>query len=373
MVNVLITLRIILAATLVAFVESSLAELPKSAQIDRYKNIVVDAMKRKDCATIVQNINRLEKLTESLPQSMIYAKAECLLQVGDAKGAMVALEEYISAVGQDGEYYERALKTYTRAENLHDMQRSKTNLSTGSDGNEGKEIRRVDDVLAEIDTEMVEVSAGCFQMGSPPTDLEQNIDETQHKVCLTKAFLIGKYELSQAQWESVMRRNPSAMVNCGPNCPVEQVSWRDVQRFIEKLNDATGLDYRLPTEAEWEYACRGGGKIQKYCGGNYLAELGWYDSNSGRRTHVRGQKQANALGIYDMSGNVSEHVSDRYAEDYYKNSVVDNPQGPEQGFARVSRGGSWRNEAILSRSASRRRVKPGRRGNFLGFRLARTR
>lgn len=357
---------------MLVFAESSLAELPKAAQIDRYKNIVVDAMKRKDCATIVQNIDRLEKLTDQLPQSMVYANAECLLQVGDYSGAMVALEEYIATVGKDGEYYERALKSYTRAENMNNMQRGKPSISTGPGGNEGKEIRRVDDVLAEIDLDMVEVPAGCFEMGSPPSDFEQNIDETQHKVCLTKAFLIGKYELSQAQWETIMRRNPSAMGKCGPNCPVEQVSWRDVQRFIEKLNDVTGLEYRLPTEAEWEYACRGGGKAQKYCGGNYLAELGWYDSNSGRRTHVRGQKQANALGIYDMSGNVSEHVSDRYMEDYYKNSVVDNPPGPEQGFARVTRGGSWSSEATLSRSASRRRVKPGRRGNFLGFRLART-
>ena len=363
-------LRVFWVVALLIFAQYCLADLPRAAQIDRYKNMVTNAIKRKDCVSILDNIRKLEQLTQDLPESMVFAEAECFLQAGNGESAMKVLEVYIATLGKDGEYYQRALDAYTKAENLTAMRRNK---SGPSGGNEGKEVRRVEDVLDEISAEMVEVPAGCFQMGASPSDIEKNIDEAQHKVCLTQTFLIGKYEISQSQWEAVMRQNPSSMSKCGPNCPVERVNWRDVNRFIEKLNDATGLKYRLPTEAEWEYTCRGGGKAEKYCGGDYIAELAWYDSNSKRRTHTRGQKQANALGVFDMSGNVSEHVADRYDENYYLHSVENDPQGPEQGFARVIRGGSWRDSAKFSRAANRRRAKPGRRGDFLGFRLARNR
>lgn len=371
MVKELDFLRIFWVVALLIFAQDCLAELPRAAQIDRYKNIVTNAIKRKDCVGILDNIQKLERLTQELPEAMVFAEAECLLQAGNGASAMKVLEGYIATVGKDGEYYQRALNAYTKAENMAAMRRSQASPG-GLGGNEGKEIRRVEDVLNEISAEMVEVPAGCFQMGAPPSDLEKNIDEAQHKVCLTQSFLIGKYEVSQSQWEAVMRQNPSSMSKCGPDCPVERVSWRDVNRFIEELNDVTGLKYRLPTEAEWEYACRGSGKAQKYCGGDYVADLAWYDSNSKRRTHTRGQKQANALGIFDMSGNVSEHVADRYDENYYLRSQENDPQGPEQGFARVIRGGSWRDPAKFSRATNRRRAKPGRRGNFLGFRLARS-
>lgn len=213
---------------------------------------------------------------------------------------------------------------------------------------------------------------GCFQMGSNNGD---NDEKPIHRVCLN-AYEIGKYEITQAQWQQVMGNNPSTFK--GSNKPVEQVSWDDVQSFIRTLNQQTGQNYRLPTEAEWEYACRSGGREQKYCGGNNLSNVAWYlGYKSGLTTHNVGQKQANGLGLYDMSGNVWEWVQDWYGRDYYSNSPTNNPRGPSRGSKRVYRGGSWGSNGYVLRSAYRIDFSPGRlrrgfRNRFLGFRLART-
>ena len=214
---------------------------------------------------------------------------------------------------------------------------------------------------------MVNIPAGCFQMGSNKGNSDEN---PVHPVCLD-AYDIGKYEVTQAQWQRVMGNNPSIFK--GRNKPVEKVSWDDVQSFIRKLNLQTGQDYRLPTEAEWEYACRSGGKEQKYCGGNNADSVAWYVDNSRSTTHNVGQKQANDLGLYDMSGNVWEWVQDRYDGDYYKDSPVDNPKGATSGSDRVRRGGSWYGFALYLRSAVRYNDSPGYRLGSLGFRLARSR
>ena len=214
---------------------------------------------------------------------------------------------------------------------------------------------------------MVSVPAGCFQMGSNKGDSDE---KPIHRVCLS-AYDIGKYEVTQAQWQKIMGNNPSYFK--GRNKPVEKVSWDDVQGFIRKLNQQTGKNFRLPTEAEWEYACRSGGRDQKYCGGNNLNSVGWYSDNSGRKTHDVGQKQANGLGLYDMSGNVWEWVEDWYGDDYYSNGPSNNPHGASGGSFRVFRGGSWYNFASFLRSANRFRSSPDNRFYYLGFRLARTR
>ncbi len=217
---------------------------------------------------------------------------------------------------------------------------------------------------------MVSVPAGCFQMGSNEGGEYTDDEKPVHRVCLS-AYKIGKYEVTQSQWKKVMGNNPSHFK--GNNKPVEKVSWDDVQKFIRKLNQQTGQHYRLPSEAEWEYACRSGGRDQKYCGGNNAGSVAWYDDNSGNETHDVGQKQANGLGLYDMSGNVWEWVQDRYDSGYYKNSPTTNPKGASGGAVRVFRGGSWHSDASNLRSAFRDYNSPDRRGNILGFRLARTR
>jgi len=214
---------------------------------------------------------------------------------------------------------------------------------------------------------MESVSAGCFQMGSHDGSSDEKPDT---QVCLS-AYEIGKYEVTQAQWQKIMGNNPSAFK--GSNKPVEKVSWDDVQSFIRKLNQQTGQSYRLPTEAEWEYACRSRGRDQEYCGGNSADNVGWHDGNSEHTTHNVGQKEANNLGLYDMSGNVWEWVQDWYDENYYSKSPKNNPKGPSGGSARVLRGGSWGFGANGLRSSGRGYFSPDYRYYDLGFRLAITR
>ena len=213
--------------------------------------------------------------------------------------------------------------------------------------------------------EMVEVSGGCFQMGSNKYD-----NEKPHKVCVDD-FEIGQYEVTQKIWQAVMGNNPSKFKK-GGNHPVEKVSWDDIQQFIKKLNQSSGHHYRLPTEAEWEYACRSGGKDEKYCGGNQLSRYGWHGENWQDGHHPVGGKSPNGLGLYDMSGNVWEWVQDWYGSDYYSNSPRNDPPGPSSGSGRVRRGGSWLSDARHCRSANRYNYSPDRRYNDIGFRLART-
>jgi formylglycine-generating enzyme required for sulfatase activity len=222
---------------------------------------------------------------------------------------------------------------------------------------------------AAPDIEMVYVKGGCYQMGSTFGD-GRNDEMPAHEVCVS-SFSIGKYLVTQAQWVEVMGTNPSTFT--GDRRPVDSVSWDDAQEFIAKLNQMTGRSFRLPTEAEWEYAARSGGKREKWAGTSNKAELGayaWYIDNSSEKTHEVGQKQPNGLGLYDMSGNVWEWVQDRYGKVYYEESPRDNPQGPMTGSARVLRGGSWSVTAGFVRAADRNYGAPLTPFHGIGFRLA---
>jgi formylglycine-generating enzyme required for sulfatase activity len=182
-------------------------------------------------------------------------------------------------------------------------------------------------------------------------------------------FNIGKYEVAQSQWQTVMGSNPSYFSGCS-ECPVEQVSWNDIQEFIKKLEKLTGKRFRLPTEAEWEFAARGGNRSRGYVysGGNNPWTVGWNKDNSNDNTHPVGQKAANELGLYDMSGNVYEWCSDWYGENYYKASPSNNPKGPSSGAKHVLRGGGWYVKAAYSR-VSHRNSGYGI-NSVVGFRLA---
>jgi len=216
--------------------------------------------------------------------------------------------------------------------------------------------------------DLIKVPSGCFQMGSDNGDSDE---KPIHKVCITNTFYLGKYEVTQGQWEKIMGNNPSRLKK-GNNHPVEEVSWNIIQKFIKKLNEKTGKEYRLPTEAEWEYACRSGGKDQKYCGGNNLSDYAWYEEawKDGHRSV--GGKLPNGLGLYDMSGNVWEWVQDGYKENYYNNSPTNNPTGVPNTIYRGIRGSSWGNQEKYLRSANRGRDEPNHRGKDVGFRLALT-
>ncbi|MDR1847375.1 MAG: formylglycine-generating enzyme family protein [Bacteroidales bacterium] len=212
--------------------------------------------------------------------------------------------------------------------------------------------------------EMVFVKGGTFSMGSNDGDSDE---KPVHSVTVS-GFYIGKYEVTQAQWKAVMGNNPSNFK--GDNLPVENVSWNDVQEFIRKLNAKTGKNYRLPTEAEWEFAARGGNSSNgyTYSGSNSIGSVAWYDGNSGNKTHSVGTKQANELGIYDMSGNAWEWCSDWYGG--YSSGSQTNPRGANSGSYRVLRGGSWYYDSSFCRVAIRDYNTPDIRNYIIGFRLA---
>ncbi len=219
--------------------------------------------------------------------------------------------------------------------------------------------------------EMILVQGGAFDMGANEGDPDAwDREKPRHKV-EQDTFYIGKYPVTQALWTAVMGDNPSRFK--GPDRPVERVSWHDTQAFIQKLNALKGWGYRLPTEAEWEYAARGGRGRHQYAGSDKLKEVGWYDAISHGETKAVGQKDANELGLYDMSGNVYEWCEDWLGEKYYaechKKGTVKNPKGPGSGEYRVLRGGSWLNSPRLCRVSSRYSYDPGVLDGTVGFRL----
>ncbi len=223
--------------------------------------------------------------------------------------------------------------------------------------------------IGNVRFEMVRVEGGTFTMGATA---EQGSDASEdekpaHQVTLS-SYMIGKTEVTQALWQAVMGSNPSNFK--GSNLPVEEVSWEDCQTFIRKLNALTGKNFRLPTEAEWEFAARGGNNSRgyKYSGSNTLSNVAWYGDNSSYKTHPVATKAPNELGIYDMSGNVYEWCSDWYSS--YSSSSQYNPTGPFSGSRRVNRGGSWHSIARDCRVSNRVNDDPALRYYGLGLRLA---
>ena len=221
-----------------------------------------------------------------------------------------------------------------------------------------------------VHIEMVYVRGGTFTMGciaGQGGDCYHSEKQT-HQVTLSN-YYIGKYPVTQKQWQALMGgNNPSHFK--GDNLPVENVRWHTVQVFIRRLNEATGKTYRLPTEAEWEYAARGGNKNQgfMYSGSNNLNDVAWHLGNSRNTTHPVGTKKSNELGIYDMNGNVWEWCNDWYGD--YSSDAQTNPQGPDSGSFRVMRGGSWLDAARNCRVSPHGYNAPGLRYNDLGFRIA---
>ena len=219
---------------------------------------------------------------------------------------------------------------------------------------------------------MVDVEGGTFTMGatSEQGSDADNDEKPAHKVTLSN-YSIGETEVTQALWQAVMGSNPSHFKG-DLQRPVENVSWNDCQTFIKKLNQLTGENFRLPTEAEWEYAARGGksSKGYKYSGSNTIGDVAWYTDNSLSKTRAVKTKKPNELGIYDMSGNVYEWCSDWYSSSYYSSYSGTNPTGPSSGSYRVLRGGSWYSDAGRWRVANRSYNSPAGRISSFGFRLA---
>jgi formylglycine-generating enzyme required for sulfatase activity len=249
--------------------------------------------------------------------------------------------------------------------------------------------------VPDYNIEMIWIAPGCFQMGSPSSESgRDDDDEMQHRVTLTRGYWLGKYEVTQGQWQAVMGNNPSSFKNAGSNAPVEQVTWEDAQAFCRKLTQKeravgrlpSGYEYTLPTEAQWEYACRAGAttaygwgneegglyQYGNYCDSSNTDGLDWQDKshNDGYdKTAPVGRYKPNAWGLYDMHGNVWEWCYDWYDGKNSSGAITD-PKGPASGTYRVFRGGCWLNYSDGCRSADRSCFAPSDRCYNLGFRLA---
>lgn len=222
-----------------------------------------------------------------------------------------------------------------------------------------------------IGMKFILIPKGQFMQGSPENEKDRFDDETQHLVTISKDFYMGKYLVTQEEYEKVMKENPSHFKNC-PRCPIENVSWEDAQEFIKRLNAKNdGYKYRLPTEAEWEYACRAGTKTRFYWGDDLeekqIGRYAWYDENADYETHEVGLKLPNAFELYDMSGNVREWCDDWYAE--YPSRSTTNKNSVMTGLYRIVRGGSWIDLGYSARCAYRHYYEPSAFFNDLGFRL----
>ncbi|MBI3823098.1 MAG: formylglycine-generating enzyme family protein [Planctomycetes bacterium] len=248
------------------------------------------------------------------------------------------------------------------------------------------------EITNSLEMPLIRIPAGTFTMGSPADEKHRNADETQHDVKITKPFYLSVYEVTQHQYATIMGKNPSHFCKTGggkqqvlerdtSHYPVERVSWNDAVEFCKKLSAKENKTYRLPTEAEWEYACRAGTKTVFSAGNefhSYLANINGLNYSSYgkevsgpfyRCTRTVGEYKRNAFGLADMHGNVQEWCADWYGEDYYKNSPKEDPSGPKEGTERVSRGGAWPSSAKACRSASRNHLAPDEKTYTTGFRV----
>ncbi len=328
--------------------------LMKSAKKD------IDAERWKEA---VESFEEAIKLGVSLPREFHFLYGKVLFKTGSYESSLSSLTNYLILAGSDGEFYEEAT---TLVVDAGDKQKEEMRRTSESE-------HQQTEAASETEDGMVLIKGGCFDMGDI-FDTGTPDEIPIHAVCV-RDFYLGKTEVTQKQWEEVIGSNPSKFE--GVDHPVERISWYDIQDFIEKLNEKTGKHYRLPTEAEWEYAARSGGFKEEWAGTNNEEEIdgyAWYRSNSAKTgSHTVAEKKPNALGLYDMMGNVWEWCSDWYDRDYYGNSPENNPEGPPEGATRVLRGGGWKSKPAQLRTVDRNDFDPSiKKFANIGFRLART-
>ncbi len=355
-------------------------ELPPDILADKYLRQAEQLVGEKDYPGARQALEKLEALQqehglESGPEDH-FRYARIWSEAGAPERAMEAAVRYLQIRGREAEHYEEALDLINRAEG--EQARAESGAGVPSGPQAGLAGIRVGETLVFDGMEFVGIPPGEFLMGSTSRHADDD-EKPVTQVRISQGFYLGKTKVTQDQWQAVMGDNPSDFSGCG-RCPVEKVSWEDAQVFIGRLNARSGGErYRLPTEAEWEYAARAGTTTGTYAGdvteplGNdpVVNGIAWYDENSGGRTHPAGQKAPNGFGLYDMLGNVYEWVGD-WKGDYPGGAVTD-PAGPGSGSERVFRGGGWASfNGWGCRSTGRPGISPGDRNPILGFRLLRT-
>ena len=348
-------------------------QLPPAVQVDLHLRKAEQALRDGDAATARTAMERLDTLQAEHrlePDSEDrYRQAQAWASAGEPERAVAAAVRYLQAGGRDAEHYEEALDLINR-------EGSPEPAPAGgpADGSPAAEAPRPGESREFDGMEFVWIPAGEFLMGS--TSSEATDDQRPvTRVRISRGYWLGKYEVTQGQWEAVMGSNPSFFDECGPDCPVEHVSWEDAQAFLRQLNGRTGGSrYRLPTEAEWEYAARAGTTGDRY---GTLDAIAWYTDNSTTSstsplgsTQPVGQKMPNAWGLHDMLGNVSELVQDWAGE--YPGGAVTDPAGPLSGSHRLHRGCGWASFDFWCRSPKRLSVWPVTPSPNHGFRLLRT-
>ena len=356
-----IAVGILLAVALAA--EGAAVQLPPEIQLDRFLMQADQAVNDGDARAALAAMERIVALEQehgiepALEDHLRCAQA--WYTAGEPARALSAVTAYLQLLGREAPRYHEALRLLNEVEAGPDG-------STDSPAPSGEADPIGPAPMGPAGMEFVWIPPGTFRMGSRSAEAFAD-EQPMTRVRISRGFWLGKYEVTQMEWEAVMGSNPSSFTGCA-HCPVEEVSWNDVQDFISRVNAQAGREvYRLPTEAEWEYAARAGTTGDRYGDLNALA---WYGGTSGRRTHPVGGKAPNAWGLHDVLGNVVEWVADWYG-DYGGGSVTD-PQGPRSGPGRVIRGGCWVGAAQHSRTSNRNVSPPDVRYDFLGFRLART-
>ena len=340
-------------------------DLPPDVLADKLLLEAGAALASGDSQQASRALQELEALNLEPSPIFAYVKGRVLAEHGEGVEAWregrLLLARFAVEVGRESEHYAPALNAIVAAE---DRLRTAARLA--------RLQGRLPEILEEVGAQMVPVEGGSFTMGCTPEQERCDADENPTRTVQIESFEIGRFEMTQEFWEAVMDENPSAFGDC-PRCPVETVSWDDVQAFLRKLN-AEGAQYRLPSEAEWEYAARGGPRSEgyQYAGSSDGAEVAWIHSNSGNRTQPVGGKQANELGLFDMSGNAREWVQDCWHGSY--DGAPDDGRAREDGDCRrrTIRGGSWNGKPGYVRLANRFWYTTGFRNNNLGFRVART-
>ena len=311
-----------------------------------------------------ESLDRILELQEQhdieVPSEFSVLYARVALGLGLHAEAIESATRYLTLEGREGEHYRTALELLDRAEE------EKATAEAEARRAEARS-RAVREALDGI--EFVWIPAGEFLMGST-SEIASWDEEPVTRVRISQGFWLSKYEVTQAEWETFIGENPSHFDGCGPECPVENVSWDDAQRIAGRLNLLSseygdGAEYRLPTEAKWEYAARAGTSQDRYS--DNLDAIAWYDGNSGERSHAVGRKEPNVWGLHDMLGNVYEWMQDW--KDDYPGGIVTDPQGPVSGVHRVVRGGGWHSGAIRCRAPHRAVESPGVCNKYLGFRL----
>ena len=354
-----------LLLTLSLSVPAAAQDLPPDVLADKLVLEAGAALAGGDPRQASRALQEIEALDVEPPAMFAYVKGRLLSEHGNDVEAWregrLLLAQFAVAIGRDSEHYTPALEAIVAAEG---RLRAAARLARLGG--------RLAEVLQEVSAQMVRVEGGTFTMGCTPEQEQCDADENPTRPVRVESFEIGRFEMTQELWEAVMGENPSAFANC-PRCPVETVGWDDVQAFLRKLN-VQGERYRLPSEAEWEYAARGGqlGEGHRYAGSGNVAEVAWYYGNSGNGTQPVGRKRANELGLFDMSGNVREWTRDCWHGSY--EGAPDDGRAREEGDCdrRVIRGGSWSGKPSHIRSANRFWYTTDFRNNNLGFRIART-